>query len=109
MNQLTTLAGILLLATLTEALVEYLAKPWLRLFIGPVDPADDKTCATVDLVTGYTATAVGMLLCVAYNADLPALVGLVSPWPWIGPIVTGILAGRGANFVHDFANRWLRA
>ena len=109
MDQFTTLTGILLLATLTEALVEYLAKPWLRWAFGRVDPEDEKTNATLDLITAYTATIVGMLLCLAYNADLLALVGLASPWHWVGPLVTGILAGRGANFIHDFATRWLRA
>jgi type IV secretory pathway VirB2 component (pilin) len=108
MNQLATLTGVLLLATLTEALVEYLAKPWLRLAIGDVDPEDHKTLAAVDLITGYTATAVGVLLCLAYGADLLQSVGLWCRWDWLGPVVTGILAGRGANFVHDFAGRWLR-
>ena len=109
MSQFATITAILLLATITEALVEYLAKPWLRLAIGRIDPADERAQATVDLITGYTATAVGILLCLAYNADMLALVGLASAWPWIGPVVTGILAGRGANFVHDFSKRWLQA
>ncbi|HSJ55514.1 MAG TPA: hypothetical protein VLC52_17365 [Anaerolineae bacterium] len=116
MNQLTTLTGILLLATLTEALVEYLAKPWLRLaerdgrrpIEGEETPSEAETNAVTDLVTCYTAAAIGILLCLAYRADLLQLAGLVCPWPWIGPVVTGILAGRGANFVHDFASRWLR-
>ena len=36
-----------------------------------------------------------------------ALFDLTSPWPWAGWVVTGILIGRGSNFVHDFASRWL--
>jgi hypothetical protein len=41
------------------------------------------------------------------GAVLLALVGLVVPIPWVGYIITGLLIGRGANFVHDFASRWL--
>jgi hypothetical protein len=110
MNQLTTLTGIFLLATLTEALTEYLVKPWLKLADGPdPQPMDYKTQAALDLLTRYAAAGLGVLLCLAYNADLLQLAGLACPWPWIGPVITGILAGRGANFVHDFASRWLRA
>ena len=36
-----------------------------------------------------------------------ALFNLTSPWPWVGWVVTGILIGRGSNFIHDFASRWL--
>ena len=118
MNQLTTLTGILLLATLTEALVEYLVRPWLRLLLPAAAAGEDPEPApepegeprpVVDLVTRYTAAGIGILLCLAYGADLLQLAGLSCPWPWLGPVVTGILAGRGANFVHDFSSRWLRS
>jgi len=35
------------------------------------------------------------------------MLDLVSPWPWAGNIMTGLIIGRGANFVHDFASRSL--
>lgn len=107
MNQIATLTGILLLATLTEALVEYLAKPWLRLVEGE-GQAQAELKPTIDLANRYTAAIIGILLCLAYDADLLRLAGLYCPWPWVGPVITGILAGRGANFVHDFSSRWLR-
>lgn len=107
MDTVATLTGILLLATLTEAIVEYLVKPWLDVALQPAQ--DNKTQAALDLVTRYAAAVVGILLCLAYRADLLQLAGLVCPWPWVGPVVTGTLAGRGANYVHDFTSRWLRA
>jgi hypothetical protein len=55
----------------------------------------------------YVAALVGIALCVLYNADLLAMLDLVSPWPWVGNIVTGLIIGRGANSVHDFAFCWL--
>ena len=61
------------------------------------------------LALRYTAALVGVLLCVTYEADLLAYFGLFPPWPWIGWVITGLVIGRGSNFVHDFASRWLSA
>lgn len=43
----------------------------------------------------------GMILCWAYTIDLLYLLGFVSPVPFIGTLLTGILISRGANGVHD--------
>jgi hypothetical protein len=99
MNQVTALAGILLLATLTESLVEYL--------IAPVADGLKESKPWHTLILRYIAALVGIALCAVYRADLLAMLGLVSPWPWVGWVVTGFIIGRGANFVHDFASRWL--
>jgi hypothetical protein len=59
-------------------------------------------------VLRYAAMALGILLAIAYRADLLALVGLVSPFsPFVGYVVTGLVIGRGSNFLHDLADRWL--
>ena len=108
MNELTILSGILILATLVEALVEYLIKP---LFGPPVWPLPEGQAATADdpigdLLIRYSAATIGVLLCIAYRADLLVLANLHAPLPWIGYLITGILIGRGANFVHDFTSTW---
>ena len=104
MNQVSALAGILILATLTESLVEYLLRPVIK------PPAEEKDQDPWrDMALRYIAAAVGIALCALYRADLLKMLGLVSPWPFVGWIVTGLIIGRGANFVHDFASRWLGA
>jgi len=55
----------------------------------------------------YIAPMVAIALCFTYRADLFALLGIVSAWPWVGYLLTGLIIGRGANWVHDFAGRWL--
>lgn len=50
----------------------------------------------------------GVVLCIAYAVDILALVALVSGWPLVGCVLTGLLIGRGANFVNDFVERWVR-
>jgi hypothetical protein len=47
------------------------------------------------------ALVVGMVVCVLTNTDLFKSVGLEISVPYAGPILTGILASRGSNFVHD--------
>jgi hypothetical protein len=125
MNELTTLSAILILATLVEALVEYLVKPLFGPPIFPVPAGADKrspsreasgppdACPDAlgedpakDLLMRYSAATLGVLLCLAYQADLLVLANLHAPRPWIGFVITGILLGRGANFVHDFTARW---
>ena len=108
---LPTITAILILATLVESLVEYLVRPLVK---PPIPtPADrimigePETATWRDMVLRYIAALVGVALCVLYSADLLTMVGLTSPWPWIGPVITGLIIGRGANFVHDFASRWL--
>jgi hypothetical protein len=99
--QTTILAGILILATLAESLVEYLIAP-----IGD-ELGDDSPWR--EMAMRYIAALVGIALATVYRTDLLAMLGLTSPWPIVGYIVTGLLIGRGSNFVHDFAGRWLTA
>ena len=106
MHTVATMTGIIILATLAESLVEYLIRPLVKPWLGG-EPPNAKAEALAGLALRYVAAIVGILLCVLYQADLLAIVGLASPWPIAGQILTGLIIGRGANFVHDFASRWL--
>jgi hypothetical protein len=121
--KLESLTIILVLAAITEGLVEYLirplVKPWRRAEapapVGPSTAVGTKVGEAApsivegphDLILRYAACLVGVALCVLYDADLLGLLGLTPPWPWVGPIITGLLIGRGSNWLHDFAGRWL--
>lgn len=116
-TEITALTGILVLAALVESLVEYLirplVKPWVAPGTGaepppPADPAPEEVNWRA-LLLRYVAASTGILLCCAFKLDLLAHAGLQSPYPWIGQVITGFIVGRGANFVHDFASRWLGA
>lgn len=80
-----SIIGILFLATFVEGLVEYLfakenaAQPALK----------------------YVALALGVALSIAYNVDLLAIAGMTSAVPLVGNIVSGIVIGRGSNYVND--------
>lgn len=85
-----TLAGISLiiaLAIIVEALIEY---------FGGSLPSNLKALA---------GASVGATLCVAYQADGLAALGLVSDVPLVGQVLTGLLIGRGSNVFNDLVSR----
>ncbi len=103
-----TLGAILLLAAIVEALTEYLVRPLaLRAYqwAGGLEAGDE---APTLPALRYVSAAFGIALCFLYRADLLAILGLDARFAWVGYVVTGLLIGRGANFVSDFAGRWLR-
>lgn len=77
--------GVLFLATLVEGLIEYTmgsegTKPFRK----------------------YAALALGVGLAIAYNIDIPTLVGLTgSTIPLVGNVISGIIIGRGSNYAND--------
>ena len=77
------IAGIIVLSILIEAITEYLL---------PTFPAHLKWTKV------YIAAAFAVVVCFFYGADLPAALGLPSV-PYVGSILTGLILGRGANFL----------
>ena len=87
------LTGIFVLAVFVEATVEYLiaslvkkngSKNGLRRYIP------------------YVAAVLGVGLCAAYQVDILAMVvGLTPIHPAIGWVVSGLIVGRGSNFLND--------
>ena len=82
---MTIISAVLLLAFLVESFTEYLfgqiekVKPYLK----------------------YIALVVGVGAAVAYKIDILGTFGVVAPFPWIAWIVSGLIMGRGSNFVND--------
>ena len=89
------IALILMLAITVEALVEY-GKSIGKAFA-------DKQARTA--ITQFCAVAVSIGLCGLAGADLYAAIGVEFSLPWVGRILTGIFASRGANFVSDLVGK----
>lgn len=81
--------GILVLAVLIEGIMEYLG--------GDIPTKYKK----------YAAALVSIGFCLAYDADLLATIGLVSRYAFVGNIFTGLVIGRGSNYLAMFA-KWLQ-
>ena len=105
---LQTAALILMLSALVEGLVEY----FIGLLLEPLNQGDNirevfaQKLDVYQLLMRYSAAASSIGLCFAYGVDLMAQVGLHGP-AFVGYIATGLLIGRGSNYVHDFIARWL--
>lgn len=81
-----TLAGLFFLATFVEGMIQYFAgdsryksRPWLR----------------------YVSLALGVGLAIAYKVNIPELVGITSTVPFVDWIVSGVIIGRGSNYLND--------
>jgi len=47
----------------------------------------------------------GIAAAVGYHADIFAILGFDSRIPWLGEILTGILCGRGANYMYTLIGK----
>jgi hypothetical protein len=89
--------AVLALAFLAESLTEYL-------FAAPLSAARLPAG-----VIRYVAVAVGVLLAWAYDLDLTRDALGLQPQPAVlGVILSGVVLGRGASYVHDFYANYLR-
>lgn len=90
------LLGVFVLAFLAEGMTEYL---FADLFdLGGLDRKYLK----------YVAAVVGVAMAVLYRLDLlSAYFGLVAVHQAVGWVLTGLVIGRGANYVHDLADRYI--
>lgn len=89
-----TLAGLLFLATFVEGTLEYTlgedkykSRPWIR----------------------YVALAVGAVVAVAYRVSIPELIGLSSPIQYVDYVVTGVIIGRGSNYLNDIVGAFRKS
>lgn len=82
-----TIGLVLALTVLTEGIIEYLGTPI---------PARFKP---------YAAALLSTVVCLLYNADLLAPLGYAAVVPHVGAVLTGLVIGRGSNYVNDLISR----
>lgn len=92
---MNTLVLVIVFAVLVEALIEY-AKTIGKAIVG-------KQYKTA--VTQLVAVVVGVVLCVAGNADMFAALGITFSIKMLGTVLTGIIISRGANYASDIMKR----
>lgn len=84
---MNTLALVGILAVLVEGLIEYLGEP------------------IPSRIKPHVAALVAVLVCLAYDADLLAILGFPARIPYAGAILTGLVIGRGSNYLADVVKR----
>ena len=83
----------LVLAFVVEAVLEYVAGIWWK-------PLANATRSKVMMAFGLVF---GVAVCVLYSVDLLAELGLEAGV--VGQVITGVIIGRGSEFLHTFYNR----
>jgi hypothetical protein len=92
-----SIVAVLALAFLAESLTEYL-------FSVPLN-----SLRLPSRLLRYVAVGVGVLLAWAYDLDITRdLLELTPRPPILGVVLTGVILGRGASYVHDFYGSYLR-
>lgn len=96
MDTAVSLGTALVVAFLCEGVTEYF-------FEGPVKGLK------LDVVyLRYVSALVGVALCVAYGIDIfEELLDVSAGYGVVGEVLTGLVLGRGANYVHDFYSRFV--
>lgn len=92
---MTTIILAIVMAIIVEAMIEY-----VKTIVGAVEKGEYKTA-----VTQVCAIALAVLLCFAAGADIFAALGIDFSMAWIGTLLTGIFASRGANYVSDIVKK----
>jgi hypothetical protein len=87
MSEMTGLVfGVFMLALVADAITESVKMLLNRELVRPM----------------AVAFGVGIVLALATGTDLLLLVGLQSHIPGVGEVVTGLVIGRGSNYLFDF-------
>ena len=94
------------IAFIVEAVVEYLAASWLKLVI--------TSSEWRAVVLRWAGGVVGIFFCAIWGIDLMSAIvsafgfEALQPRPafWFGIVITGLMIGRGANWLHDLAIKW---
>lgn len=54
----------------------------------------------------FVALALGIIFAIVYKLDLLMMLGLEAISPYVGYVVTGLIIGRGSNYVNDFMSKF---
>lgn len=92
---MNTLVLVIVFAVLVEALIEY-AKTIVKAFMS----GSYKTA-----ITQVAAIVIGVVLCIAGNADMFEALGIKFNVAYLGIVLTGIIISRGANYASDIIKR----
>lgn len=53
----------------------------------------------------YVSLGFGVVAAIAFQVDVIAALGVTSVYPLVGQIATGLVIGRGSNYVNDLISK----
>jgi len=84
--------SIIFLTTFVEGLVQFVFSPFAKL----------------KNYLGYIALLFGMAIAVLYQVNIPSMLGITSSIPLVDFIVSGLVIGRGSNYVNDIISTFTK-
>lgn len=93
---------LLFAAAVGEGINEFFFLPWL-------DPFKEKMNEIVRVqILRLWSGLVGILIAWQLSLNIFELLGATLVWPVMGFILTGLLLGRGSNYLHDLLKRYIQ-
>jgi hypothetical protein len=92
---------LVLAAVAGEAINELYFLPWMEAFKERMNEV-----VRVQLMRMWSGL-VGILLALQLQLCIFSAVGVPMRQEWVGMVVTGLLIGRGSNYMHEFVKSWL--
>lgn len=96
------IAQVLVGAAIGEAVVEFLVSPILDIW-----EANGLDLGWKGIIMRTLSALFGIVIALEYALNLPGLIGMVPRHAWFGVVLTGVLLGRGSNWVHAFVEKWI--
>lgn len=93
---------ILLAAAVGESVIEFVAKPLVKRALRGDEREEDRK-----IVYNLLSALLGIGIALNFGLGLFKMVGAYGQILQLDMILTGILIGRGSNWVHDFVTRYI--
>jgi len=103
---LLAFAPLILAAAIVEGVVEFVFSPAMEAMF----PKDEEGNARLrTLLLTFIAIVLGISIALDYGFGLLKTFNLPVKFPILDNILTGILIGRGSNFMHQFVSKFIPA
>ena len=86
---------VIAFAIIVEGIVEYIKLASVRF-------AESAFVIPVTIV-------LGVAVCILYGCDILAVMGLNAAVPYVGNVLTGVIAARGSNYAYDLIGKFTDA
>jgi hypothetical protein len=99
------LAGVIVLAAgAGEGIIEFIPAPIVRA-LWPGEGEKQNNIRTIILNT--LSALLGVAIALNFQLSAFSLLGAEGNMVWVGQVVTGVLLGRGSNYIHAFIKRFV--
>lgn len=105
-GEVFTVVGLVLLAAgVGEGVIEFIVSPLLNLFKCTKDIPENLPLRT--MILNSASALLGVLISLNFGIGVFVLLGGVDRFTHLDQILTGILVGRGSNYIHSLVEKFI--